>query len=35
MRDDPAAQTVARVDADPIETLAVRIARLADGRARA
>ena len=35
MRGDPAAQTVARVDTDPIEILAVRIALLADRRVRA
>ena len=34
MRDDTAAQTIARVDTDPIETLTVRIARPRDATGR-
>ena len=34
MSDDTAAQTIAQVDTDPIETLTVRIARPRDGRDR-
>ena len=35
VRDNTAAQTVARVDTDPIKIITVRISRLRHGRARA
>ena len=34
MRDDTVAQTIARVDADPTQTLTVRIARPRDATGR-